>query len=452
MVAEAEVFHQSLPALEVQYRRKAKEVAVAATATATAAPPVILEEVSAAAEVEVLAVAADLASTTAAEFVPFIRSGSFADVGPRRYMEDEHIRIDDLAAHMGSIFRCPTPSAFYGVFDGHGGADAAEYVRKHAVRLFFEDVDFPQASQADERFLEEVASSVRRAFLLADDALAEDCAVSRSSGTTALTALVFGRELLVANAGDCRAMSLDHRPVRAAERRRVEECGGYVDDGYLNGVLSVTRALGDWDMKKPTRGRRRRPELTEDDEFLIIGCDGIWDVMTSEHAVAVVRRGLRRHDDPEKSARDLVMEALQLKTFDNLTVIVICFSAEHRERPAAAAAAGGGGRLKYCSLSAEALCQLKSWIYDGGSGEGRKGEEEGGPSAPSSAAIFLPFVLAVRCEFLCVHTTTGLYPVRPLFLSVLLASFLSLSLSKTGAILEPIVGTQTLCLSLEQWQ
>ncbi|CAA7388347.1 unnamed protein product [Spirodela intermedia] len=399
MVAEAEVFHQSLPALEVQYRRKAKEVAVAATATATAAPPVILEEVSAAAEVEVLAVAADLdlrssssseASTTAAEFVPFIRSGSFADVGPRRYMEDEHIRIDDLAAHMGSIFRCPTPSAFYGVFDGHGGADAAEYVRKHAVRLFFEDVDFPQASQADERFLEEVASSVRRAFLLADDALAEDCAVSRSSGTTALTALVFGRELLVANAGDCRAvlcrkgeaveMSLDHRPVRAAERRRVEECGGYVDDGYLNGVLSVTRALGDWDMKKPTRGAAappspliaepefRRAELTEDDEFLIIGCDGIWDVMTSEHAVAVVRRGLRRHDDPEKSARDLVMEALQLKTFDNLTVIVICFSAEHRERPAAAAAAGGGGRLKYCSLSAEALCQLKSWIYDGGSG------------------------------------------------------------------------------------
>lgn len=30
-------------------------------------------------------------------------------------MEDEHIRIDDLSAHLGSLFRFPKPSAFYGV-------------------------------------------------------------------------------------------------------------------------------------------------------------------------------------------------------------------------------------------------------------------------------------------------------------------------------------------------
>ena len=45
-------------------------------------------------------------------FVPIIRSGSFADIGPRRDMEDEHIRIDDLSGHLGSLL---TPSAFYGV-------------------------------------------------------------------------------------------------------------------------------------------------------------------------------------------------------------------------------------------------------------------------------------------------------------------------------------------------
>lgn len=50
-------------------------------------------------------------------FVPSIRSGSFADIGPRRYMEDEHIRIDDLSTHLGSMLRCPTPSAFYGVIN-----------------------------------------------------------------------------------------------------------------------------------------------------------------------------------------------------------------------------------------------------------------------------------------------------------------------------------------------
>lgn len=54
-------------------------------------------------------------STNLLEFLPSIRSGSFADIGRRRYMEDEHIRIDDLASHLGSLLACPSPSAFYGV-------------------------------------------------------------------------------------------------------------------------------------------------------------------------------------------------------------------------------------------------------------------------------------------------------------------------------------------------
>ena len=53
--------------------------------------------------------------STVLQFVPSIRSGSFADIGPRRYMEDEHIRIDDLSSHLGSLFTFPKPSAFYGV-------------------------------------------------------------------------------------------------------------------------------------------------------------------------------------------------------------------------------------------------------------------------------------------------------------------------------------------------
>lgn len=293
-------------------------------------------------------------------------------------MEDEHIRIDDLSSKLESLLRCPTPSAFYGVFDGHGGPDAAAYLRKNALRIFFEDADFPQAFEVDDAFLEKVENSIRKAFLQADLALADDCTISSSSGTTVLTALIFGSLLLVANAGDCRAvlcrkgdaveMSQDHRPSYAAERKRIELSGGYVEDGYLNGVLSVTRALGDWDMKLP-RGSSspliaepefRQVTLTEDDEFLIIGCDGIWDVISSQHAVSIVRRGLRRHGNPEQSARELVMEALRLNTFDNLTVIIICFSPDRdgdspsQELP----------KLRCCSLSAEALCSLKTLLED----------------------------------------------------------------------------------------
>jgi protein phosphatase 2C family protein 2/3 len=189
-----------------------------------------------------------------------------------------------------------------------------------------------------------------------------------------LTALVLGKVLVVANAGDCRAvvcrkgeaidMSQDHRPSYGLERTRVEGLGGFIDDGYLNGILSVTRALGDWDLKLPRAGctggsaliaepEFRKMVLTEEDEFMIIGCDGIWDVMSSQHAVSLVRRGLRRNDDPEKCARELVMEALRLNTFDNLTVILVCFTSNVDQQPR---------KLRYCSLSAEALCSLRSLL------------------------------------------------------------------------------------------
>lgn len=384
MVAGADFIHQSMPVLDVQYRciSKRMDEIVDMSATAAVMPPV--SSTGAASELDLITLDAGLEESALIEFIPSIRSGSFADIGPRRYMEDEHIRIDNLSGHLGSLLSCPAPSAFYGVFDGHGGPDAAAYIKRHAIRFFFEDAEFPRASEADSVFLGSVENSVRKAFLHADLALADDCTVSTSSGTTALTALVFGRILLVANAGDCRAvlcrkgealeMSQDHRPIYAVECRRVEESGGYIDDGYLNGVLSVSRALGDWDMKLP-RGSPspliaepefRQVFLTQDDEFLIIGCDGIWDVMSSQHAVSVVRRGLRRHDDPERCAQELVMEALRLNTSDNLTVIVVCFTSEHRDSSSLPEQLRSQQppppRLRYCSLSTEALCNLRSWL------------------------------------------------------------------------------------------
>ncbi|KAJ1692045.1 hypothetical protein LUZ63_008743 [Rhynchospora breviuscula] len=304
-----------------------------------------------------------------------LRSGSFADIGRRRYMEDEHIRIDNLPASAASP--SPSPSAFYAVFDGHGGPDAAAFMKTHALSFLSQhSID---SSHGPHDILS-LQTSLTRAFLHADLALSRDASVSRSSGTTALAALLLGRLLLVANAGDCRAvlcrkgsaldLSHDHRPSHAPERQRVIQCGGFFDDGYLNGVLSVTRALGDWDLKCPDNTPCSTPSpliadpefkhatLTPDDEFLIIACDGIWDVLSSQQAVSIVRRGLRRHDDPERSARDLAMEALHLNTCDNLTVIVVCFSSsESFSTPEP------GSRLRCCkSISVEALCKLRSWL------------------------------------------------------------------------------------------
>ncbi|XP_031489604.1 probable protein phosphatase 2C 57 isoform X1 [Nymphaea colorata] len=275
------------------------------------------------------------------DFIPVVRSGGWADIGIRRTMEDVYVCFDDFlhdCKHLGS------PSAFYGVFDGHGGKHAANFACDNLPRLILEDADFPR----------EIEKVISAAFLRTDNAFAEACSLDATlaSGTTALTAVIVGRSLVVANAGDCRAVlcrrgkaievSRDHKPGSLREMKRIEASGGYVSDGYLNGQLNVARALGDWHMeglKVPATGdgpnlgplsgepEMIRMNLTEEDEFLIIGCDGIWDVFISQNAVDFARRQLQQHNDPLTCCKELVSEALKRKSGDNLAVVVVCFQA-----------------------------------------------------------------------------------------------------------------------------
>ncbi|KAJ0968872.1 hypothetical protein J5N97_021749 [Dioscorea zingiberensis] len=67
------------------------------------------------------------------------RSGSCSEIGPKQHMEDEHIRIDNLVDHLGAAVNFPSPGAFYGVFDGHGGNDVASFVRKNILKFIIED-------------------------------------------------------------------------------------------------------------------------------------------------------------------------------------------------------------------------------------------------------------------------------------------------------------------------
>ncbi|KAM7523953.1 hypothetical protein LguiA_013855 [Lonicera macranthoides] len=267
-------------------------------------------------------------------FKPVFHSGCCSEIGPKAYMEDEYICVDNLREHIGASPSLPSPGAFYGVFDGHGGRDAASYTRKNILKFIVEDSSFPGG----------VKRAVRNAFIRVDHALADSKSLDSSSGTTALTALILGRTMLIANAGDSRAvlgkrgraveLSKDHKPNCTSEKLRIEKLGGVIYDGYLNGQLSVARALGDWHMKGPKGAPyplSSEPELeevvlTEEDEFLIIGCDGIWDVMSSQCAVTIVRKELMVHNDPGKCSRELVREALKRNTCDNLTVVVVCFS------------------------------------------------------------------------------------------------------------------------------
>lgn len=80
------------------------------------------------------------------------------------------------------------------------------------------------------------------------------------SGACANIVLILGDTVFCANIGDCRSvicrngkalcLSQDHKPTNAFETKRIKEAGGHIECGRVNGRLSVSRAFGDFKMKK----------------------------------------------------------------------------------------------------------------------------------------------------------------------------------------------------------
>jgi protein phosphatase 2C family protein 2/3 len=114
-------------------------------------------------------------------------------------------------------------------------------------------------------------------------------------------AIITKTEVYVANAGDTRCviaingkakdLSMDHKPDVPAEKRRVQRAGGFVEEGRVNGIIAISRAIGDWEYKnaslKPEDNMvSAYPEVTieklsGEHDYMIIACDGIWDCLSS---------------------------------------------------------------------------------------------------------------------------------------------------------------------------
>ncbi|MCJ1411270.1 Protein phosphatase 2C 1 [Ptychographa xylographoides] len=157
------------------------------------------------------------------------------------------------------------------------------------------------------------------------------------------------RVLYTANVGDARIvlcrngkalrLSYDHKGSDENEGRRITNAGGLILNNRVNGVLAVTRALGDAYMKDLVTGHPYTTETViqpDVDEFLILACDGLWDVCTDQEAVDLIRHTL----DPQIASKQLVDHALARFSTDNLSCMVVQFDnkalrslAEHKSEP-----------------------------------------------------------------------------------------------------------------------
>jgi serine/threonine protein phosphatase PrpC len=305
--------------------------------------------------------------------------GLSEEMGYRQSMEDactivQHLNIAPLC--VPDLY----PQSFFGVFDGHGGTDASHFLAQnlhvnvaHGIleesnnifRILDEYAptsiyDIPQALDAVDNI---ISNSLKASFLKTDDDFLST-SNNPQHGSTATTALILGKRLYCANVGDSRTMicrnfepillSQDHKPSREDESKRIRDAGGFVINGRVMGELAVSRAFGDVDFKKGIQSiieqegdgsslpapsgdgpnwdqplliaepEIQKISIEDRDQFLLLACDGLFDVFTPEEVVTFVRTNMEKHGDSQRCCQQLTYDAIRKRNSrDNVSVILI---------------------------------------------------------------------------------------------------------------------------------
>nr|XP_043637733.1 probable protein phosphatase 2C 60 [Erigeron canadensis]XP_043637734.1 probable protein phosphatase 2C 60 [Erigeron canadensis] len=300
--------------------------------------------------------------------------------GWRTSMEDAHAAYLDLD--------CST--SFFGVYDGHGGQAVSKFCAKYlhqqlikheayasgdigiAAQKSFLRMDEMMCGQRGWRELAELEDKEDQIGGMIDmDGIVkspnsgelkdneDDWSVEEgphsnyqgpTCGSTACVAIIRNDQLVVANSGDSRCvisrkgqahnLSKDHKPNLDSEKERIKKAGGFIHAGRVNGTLNLTRAIGDVGMKKdkslPAESQilTANPdintvELCEDDDFLVLASDGIWDCMSSQQLVDFVQEQLKTESKLsaicEKVFDRCLAPACGGEGCDNMTMILVQF-------------------------------------------------------------------------------------------------------------------------------
>ena len=303
--------------------------------------------------------------------------------GWRRRQEDAHI-ADISQGEKKNI-------DVFGVFDGHGGKEISQFVSNHFTKELLGNkncqsgdlekalketfIKMDEIMQSEES-IEEIKKYARQSKL--DDeaqpkndnpqmqlfiqfaSQQKDPEANDIFMKTGCTACVLGidensKKLFFANAGDSRVVmckngkafekSEDHKPELEKEKTRIYKADGWISDGRVKGNLNLTRGFGDLEYKQ---NKKLKPEeqmitanpdiqieyFTKDIDFVIIGCDGIWDCLKNQEACDFVSKKLK--DNPNIKISKIIeemMDSILAKDLynesgvgcDNMTCIVVVF-------------------------------------------------------------------------------------------------------------------------------
>uniref|UniRef100_A0A0C9S7D5 protein-serine/threonine phosphatase n=1 Tax=Wollemia nobilis TaxID=56998 RepID=A0A0C9S7D5_9CONI len=298
--------------------------------------------------------------------------GMVSVCGRRREMEDAVAILPAFSSAKDS-----SPLHYFGVYDGHGGSQAALYCKDRLHEVLAEELKSCDDTQVEVEWQKAMSSSFNKvdAEVVGGGACRNDCKTSGESeclcehtiasetvGTTAVVAVVGSHSIIVANCGDSRAvlcrdgvavpLSDDHKPYRPDEMSRIESAGGrviYWNGHRVFGVLAMSRAIGDKYLKPYVISEPEVTvtERTDGDECLILASDGLWDVLSNEVVCDVARKCLSGRlpsggmislsddggESPSSAAAALLTKlAFARGSLDNISVVVVNLKRQRNRR------------------------------------------------------------------------------------------------------------------------
>lgn len=255
--------------------------------------------------------------------------------GKRPQNEDKHV----VALNLDKMNNM-APVNLFGVFDGHGGKLVSQYLYEHLPRFFTNiKVKYPIADSYIIDVFTHTQEKLKKKHPIA----------SKTSGSTCLLVIQYkannNEYLTIMNTGDSRAVicnknlaipvTKDHKPNWPDENLRIKKLGGTpVYDGFDWRIkdLSVSRAFGDTDANPYVTHQPDiiRYKLSKNDKFIILACDGLWDVLQSQDVVNYIISNCYdttniRINKNINIAKKLAEYAIQKGSTDNVTIIVVFF-------------------------------------------------------------------------------------------------------------------------------
>ncbi|RZC00982.1 putative protein phosphatase 2C 60 isoform C [Glycine soja] len=265
-----------------------------------------------------------------------LRFGLSSMQGWRASMEDAH------AAHP----YLDESTSYFGVYDGHGGKAVSKFCAKYLHQ---------QVLKSEAYLAGDLGTSLQKSFLRMDEMMRgqrgwRELAVlgdkiEKLSGM--LEGFIWSPRSSEANDRvndwafeEAHNLSKDHKPELEAEKDRILKAGGFIQVGRVNGSLNLARAIGDMEFKQnkylPVEKQivTADPDITsvelcDDDEFLVIACDGIWDCMSSQQLVDFIHQQLKT-ENKLSAVCEKVFDRCLAPTAggegcDNMTMILIQF-------------------------------------------------------------------------------------------------------------------------------